>query len=150
LKSADVVRAYVKRLEEVNPALNAVTDTRYEEALTEAQEVDRRVAEGAAASERDQPLLGVPFTVKNTIGVRGCVQDCGSYYSKGRRSPEDAQVVALMRKAGAIPVAISSVPELCLSLECNSVLHGTTCNPYDSNRSPGGSSGQGVTHFRPK
>lgn len=141
LKSADVVRAYVKRLEEVNPALNAVTDTRYEEALTEAEEVDRQVAEGAAASERDQPLLGIPFTVKNTIGVRGCLQDCGSFYSKGRRSPEDAQVVALMRKAGAIPVAISSVPELCLSLECNSVLHGTTCNPYDSNRSPGGSSG---------
>ncbi|KAG0411608.1 hypothetical protein HPB47_011280 [Ixodes persulcatus] len=141
LKSVDVVRAYVKRLEEVNPALNAVTDTRYEEALTEAEEVDRQVAEGAAASERDQPLLGIPFTVKNTIGVRGCLQDCGSFYSKGRRSPEDAQVVALMRKAGAIPVAISSVPELCLSLECNSVLHGTTCNPYDSNRSPGGSSG---------
>lgn len=67
--------------------------------------------------------------------------DAGSLYWKGQRADEDAAVVSLMRRAGAIPLAISNVPELCLSSDCSNMVYGTTRNPYDTNRSPGGSSG---------
>ncbi|XP_029825892.3 fatty-acid amide hydrolase 2-B [Ixodes scapularis] len=60
---------------------------------------------------------------------------------KGQQAAEDAAVVSLMLRAGAIPVAISNVPELCMSSDCRNMLYGVTSNPYDTNRSPGGSSG---------
>lgn len=139
LKSVDVVRAYIERIQKVNPLLNAVVESRFEDALAEAAQVDLRVSQGS--DESASPLLGVPFTVKNCVGVKGCVQDVGSFYLRGQRATEDATVVSRMRQAGAIPVAISNVPELCMSSDCRNMLHGTTCNPYDTNRSPGGSSG---------
>ncbi|CAN7938355.1 unnamed protein product, partial [Ixodes hexagonus] len=140
LKSVDVVEAYVKRIKEVNPVLNAVVDSRFEDALAEAAQVDRRVSQGCV----DGPallFLGVPFTVKNSVAVKGCVADVGSFYLKGQRATQDAAVVSLMLRAGAIPVAISNVPELCMSSDCRNTLYGATSNPYDTNRSPGGSSG---------
>ncbi|KAM7309386.1 fatty-acid amide hydrolase 2-A [Ixodes scapularis] len=140
LKSVDVIKAYVKRIREVNPTLNAVVDARFEDALAEAEDIDRRISQGSI-NWTALPLLGVPFTVKNNVAVKGCVFDAGSLYWKGQRADEDAAVVSLMRRAGAIPLAISNVPELCLSSDCSNMVYGTTRNPYDTNRSPGGSSG---------
>ncbi|KAM7309384.1 hypothetical protein ISCGN_013015 [Ixodes scapularis] len=140
LKSVDIVRAYIKRIQEVNPVLNAVVHPRFEDALAEAAQVDHRVSQGSF-DESASPLLGVPFTVKNSVAVKGCVHDAGSFYMKGQQAAEDAAVVSLMLRAGAIPVAISNVPELCMSSDCRNMLYGVTSNPYDTNRSPGGSSG---------
>lgn len=140
LKSADIVRAYVKRIKEVNPILNAVVDDRFEDAVAEAEDVDRRIAQGTNPVG-EQPFLGVPFTVKNSIGVQGCAQDVGAFKWKGRKADEDAEMVSLMRKAGGIPVAITNVPELCLSIDCRNMVYGDTCNPYDTNRTSSGSSG---------
>lgn len=60
----------MKRIKEVNPVLNAVVDDRFEDAITEAEEIDRRISEGTSLVD-EQPFLGVPFTVKNRIGVQG-------------------------------------------------------------------------------
>lgn len=131
----------MKRIKEVNPILNAVVDDRFEDAVAEAEDVDRRIAQGTNPVG-EQPFLGVPFTVKNSIGVQGCAQDVGAFKWKGRKADEDAEMVSLMRKAGGIPVAITNVPELCLSIDCRNMVYGDTCNPYDTNRTSSGSSGK--------
>lgn len=65
----------------------------------------------------------------------------GLYARKDRRATEDATVVARMREAGAIPFALTNISEVCMWWESNNTLYGRTCNPYDTNRIVGGSSG---------
>lgn len=144
VKSRELVEACIKRIREVQPLLNAVVDERYDEALREARECDDLVASGKLSPEqlaRDKPLLGVPFTTKNGVGVRGLRQDGGSRFWKGQTADGDAVVVSRLRAAGAIPLALSNVPELCAWGDTANVVDGRTRNPYDTRRSPGGSSG---------
>lgn len=144
VKSSDVVRAYINRIQEVQPLLNAVIEDAYEDALHKAEEVDRLVASGSRTvqqMEKEQPLLGVPITIKNCVAVKGMRYDVGSAFSKGRRANKDALVVSRIRAAGAIPVAMTNVPEQLLWFDCENTLDGATHNPYDTRRVPGGSSG---------
>lgn len=140
VRSEDVVRAYVERIRAVNPVLNAVVEDRFEAALEDAREADRKVS---LAKDPDSlpPLLGVPFTVKESCGVKGMSKCVGSLPRKGIKSDSDGEAVALVRMAGAIPLAVTTTPELCLSWETNNLVTGKTCNPYDLHRTPGGSSG---------
>uniref|UniRef100_A0A1E1XGT8 Putative amidase n=1 Tax=Amblyomma aureolatum TaxID=187763 RepID=A0A1E1XGT8_9ACAR len=144
IKSADVVAAYISRIKEVQPLLNAVIEDVYEEALRKAEEVDRLVASGSRTVqqlEQEQPLLGVPITTKNSVAVKGMRYDVGSAFSKGRRANQDSVIVTKLRAAGAIVVAMTNVPEQLLWTDCENKLDGATKNPYDTRRVPGGSSG---------
>uniref|UniRef100_A0A4D5S8Y5 Putative amidase n=1 Tax=Ixodes scapularis TaxID=6945 RepID=A0A4D5S8Y5_IXOSC len=144
VKSVDLVHAYIDRSLAVQGALNAVVEDRFEAALRDAEKADRLVRSGTLSPEqleREKPLLGVPFTAKNSIGISGLVQDAGSAYYAGQRADQDAAVVALLRQAGAIPLALTNVPELCAWGDSHNRLRGSTRNPYDTRRSPGGSSG---------
>ncbi|CAN7984555.1 unnamed protein product, partial [Ixodes pacificus] len=144
VKSVDLVYAYIDRSRAVQGALNAVVEDRFEAALREAEQADRLVRSDTLSPEqlkRERPLLGVPFTAKNSIGITGLVQDAGSAYYEGQRADQDAAVVALLRQAGAIPLALTNVPELCAWGDSHNRLRGSTRNPYDTRRSPGGSSG---------
>uniref|UniRef100_A0A023GDQ2 Putative lipid particle n=1 Tax=Amblyomma triste TaxID=251400 RepID=A0A023GDQ2_AMBTT len=144
VKSVDVISAYIRRIEEVQPIINAVVEERFEEALQDAEEVDRLVASGTMSVQQlseEKPLLGVPFSIKDSIAVKGMRQDAGSLMYRGRRAVEDAPTVARMRAAGAIPLVLTNVPELCLWTDAHNLLYGTTRNPHDTRRGPGGSSG---------
>ncbi|KAK8762642.1 hypothetical protein V5799_026095 [Amblyomma americanum] len=144
VKSVDVVSAYIKRIQEVQPIINAVVDDRFEEALREAEAADQLVASGTSSVQElihEKPLLGVPFSVKDSIAVKGMRQDAGSLMYRGSRAVEDAPCVARMRAAGAIPLALTNVPELCLWGDAHNLVYGTTRNPHDTRRGPGGSSG---------
>ncbi|KAL1417546.1 hypothetical protein MTO96_026765 [Rhipicephalus appendiculatus] len=144
VKSVDLISAYIKRIRQVQPIINAVVEERFEDALKDAEEVDRLVASGtmnANELSKEKPLLGLPFTVKNSIAVKGLRQDAGSLFWRGRRAMEDAPSVALLRAAGAIPLALTNVPELCMWGDSKNLVDGCTRNPYDTRRSPGGSSG---------
>ncbi|XP_077485617.1 fatty-acid amide hydrolase 2-A-like [Amblyomma americanum] len=144
LKSVDLVTAYISRIREVQPLLNAVVDDVFEEALRKAEDADRLVASGSRTAqqlEQEQPLLGVPITTKNSVAVKGMRYDVGSPFSKGRRANQDAVVVAKLRAAGAIVVAMTNVPEQLLWFDSENKLDGATRNPYDTRRVPGGSSG---------
>ncbi|XP_037502056.2 fatty-acid amide hydrolase 2-A-like, partial [Rhipicephalus sanguineus] len=144
VKSVDLVSAYIRRIREVQPIINAVVEERFEEALKDAEEVDRLVASGtmsASQMTKEKPLLGLPFTSKNSIAIRGMRHDAGSLYWHGRRAEEDAPSVASLRRAGAIPLALTNVPELCMWGESHNLVDGCTRNPHDTRRSPGGSSG---------
>ncbi|KAH6934943.1 hypothetical protein HPB50_002309 [Hyalomma asiaticum] len=144
VKSVDVVSAYIRRIREVQPILNAVVEDRFEEALEDAKEVDKFVGSGTMSASQmstEKPLLGLPFTSKNSIAIKGMRQDAGSLYWHGRRAAEDAPSVAFLKAAGAIPLALTNVPELCMWDDSQNLVDGCTRNPHDTRRSPGGSSG---------
>ncbi|RWS04826.1 glutamyl-tRNA amidotransferase subunit A-like protein [Dinothrombium tinctorium] len=140
----DVIRAYIKRIEQVQPVINAVIDTRFNEAIEEAKQFDNVLRNGSSQEKNallDKPLLGLPFTCKDSISVKGCNFTAGLMSRKGIKAEEDAPVVTLMREAGAIPLAVTNVPEFLLFWNSENPLYGRTKNPYDLSRIPGGSSG---------
>jgi amidase len=135
LKTADVVRSCLERIEAVNPSLNAVVQLRREGALRDAKRADR------LAPSRRGPLHGVPITIKDSLDTAGIISTGGT---KGRAHfvPErDATVVARLRAAGAIVVGKTNTPDLTLSYETNNLVYGRTNNPHDTARTSGGSSG---------
>lgn len=142
--SYEVVQSFINRIKEVNPILNCVIDERFDDALREAKEVDKFIASGTKTKEellKDTPFLGVPFTTKDCIGVKGLSCTIGLYSRKGVKADEDADPIALMRKAGAIPIGITNVSELCIWWESNNAVYGRTNNVYNTNHIVGGSSG---------
>src|SRR5438552_646080 len=113
VSSEEVVNACLRRLEAVNPKLNAVVQLTAEAARAQAREADAALARG----ELKGPLHGVPFTVKDTIETAGVVCTSGT---KGRASfvpIQDATVVARLRAAGAILLGKTNTAELGLGFE---------------------------------
>jgi fatty acid amide hydrolase 2 len=142
LSSEAVVREYIRRIRAVEPLLNAVVQDRFEDALNDAKKADSIIAKTSLIYViENYPLLGVPFTVKESIAVKGMSHVGGSLPRVGTTATKDAVVVERLRAAGAIPLLVSSTPEYCLSWECSNLVHGRTLNPYDSTRTSGGSSG---------
>ncbi|KAG8196361.1 hypothetical protein JTE90_009579 [Oedothorax gibbosus] len=144
LSCVEVMEAYVARCKAVHPYINAAVDERYEDALRDAKVVDEFLASGQKSVEeieKETPLLGVPFSCKEAIGVKGMAQTCGLYSAKDRVAEKDSDTAALYRKAGGIPVVVTNVPELCMWWESSNLVFGMTKNPYDNARTVGGSSG---------
>ncbi|XP_073962096.1 fatty-acid amide hydrolase 2-B-like [Choristoneura fumiferana] len=148
LKSEELVRACVERIQAVNPVLNAVVDQRFEEALKEAQEIDKQIQSGLPDKYfEERPFLGVPFTAKDSHAVRGLVHSLGIAARAHVRASDDAECVRLLRAAGALPVAVTNVPEINKWQESRSMVIGQTRNPYHTGRTVGGSSGgEGALH----
>jgi fatty acid amide hydrolase 2 len=122
----------------VNPLLCAVVAERFNAAREEARRAELELRAGGAGT---RPLLGVPFTVKEMIAVDGMPQTFGSAPRRGRTADADAVVVARLRAAGAIPLAVTNIPEWGMWFESYNSVYGRTNNPYDLRRHPGGSSG---------
>ncbi|KAL6425510.1 hypothetical protein ACFW04_009582 [Cataglyphis niger] len=140
----DVVNAYVLQIKKVNPILNAVVDNRFGDAIYEAKIYDEQLASGKfdiETLEKEKPLYGVPLTVKECCALKGCSHTGGSLGRKGVKASCDAVVIELLRNAGAIPVCVTNVPEMCGGFESANLLYGRTYNPYDTRCTPGGSSG---------
>jgi len=135
--SLEVVDAHIARIEAVNPKLNAVVQLRADSARASAVKADESLARG----DEPGPLHGVPFTVKDSIAIEGVISTAGTAGRANHVSSADPTVVARMRAAGAIPLAATNVPELCLGAETDNLVYGRTNNPYDLTRTPGGSSG---------
>ena len=136
ISSVEVVEAHLRRIEQVNPKLNAVVRICGDRAMEEARQADSKRPKDALG-----PLHGVPITVKDSHDTEGIVSTAGT---KGRAQfvpSEDSTVVSRMRKAGAIVLGKTNTPELTLSFETDNLVYGRTNNPYDLTRTPGGSSG---------
>src|SRR4029453_19321103 len=137
VSSEEVVRAFLSRIEAVNPKINAVVQLRAQEAIEEARAADKLLQ----TSKDVGPLHGVPFTVKDSFDTAGIVSTGGL---KGRSSfvpATDATAVARLRSAGAILLGKTNTPELTLAFETNNLVYGRTNNPFDLERTSGGSSG---------
>ncbi|XP_053208376.1 fatty-acid amide hydrolase 2-B-like [Panonychus citri] len=149
LKSEKLVRAYISRINQVQPFLNAVVQSRFDAALKEAREIDitieREIKNGLPADSPDsirrKTLLGLPLTTKNSLGVKGMIMDTGSVPRAGTLAEKDAEAIGIAREAGAILICITNTPELVLWYDSHNFVYGRTNNPYDLARIPGGSSG---------
>ncbi|KAL2097695.1 hypothetical protein ACEWY4_006902 [Coilia grayii] len=142
--SVEAVQAYIDRIQEVNPLINAVVKDRFAAALQEASQVDKLIEEetgGEDVLEDRLPLLGVPFTVKEAFALQGMPNSTGVISRKEVISSNDAPTVAFLKRAGAIPLGVTNCSELCMWLESHNHLYGITRNPYDLSRIVGGSSG---------
>ncbi|XP_059608463.1 fatty-acid amide hydrolase 2 [Phlebotomus argentipes] len=143
LTSYQVVKAYIDRMREVNPQINAVADGPFESALAEAQQIDERLEKGEVTAKEfsEKPFLGVPFTTKDSTAVEGALHTLGLISRRTARATEDAECVRLMREAGAVMIATTTVPEVNRWQETRNNVTGITNNPYDLRRTVGGSSG---------
>ncbi|AUX42832.1 hypothetical protein SOCE26_042670 [Sorangium cellulosum] len=137
VSSLEVVEAYLARIAQINPQLNAVVKLRADEARAEARAADQALARGT----RVGPLHGVPMTIKDSIDTAGVVTTGGTSGRTGFVPAEDATVVRRLKEAGAILLGKSNTPEMTWSYETYNVVYGRTSNPYDLDLSPGGSSG---------
>ena len=144
ISSEQVVRAFVDRAREVQVHLNAYIDERFDDAIQDAKAIDEFLKQTTLTQDelaKQKPLLGLPFTAKDSIQVAGMKWTSGCYRRKDMISHEDAPIVKNYRKAGAIPMALTNVPELLLWFASSNKLYGATNNPFDLSRTPGGSSG---------
>ena len=134
--SREVIEAHLRRIEAVNPSLNAVVIVMGEEALAAAVAADDTVASGAEL----RPLHGVPFTVKQNIDVEGTPTTQGLKALANAYPARDAPIVERLKAAGAIPIARTNLPSGAMRWHCDSELWGATLNPWDKSRTPGASS----------
>jgi aspartyl-tRNA(Asn)/glutamyl-tRNA(Gln) amidotransferase subunit A len=135
-----VLEATLERLAEVNPRINAVVTLDLDGARTAAQHSTRRWRDGRALG----PLDGVPITVKDNILVRGLRATWGSRLYANYVPEVDEEPVARLRKAGAVILGKTNVPEFTLHGFTDNALFGPTRNPWDLALTPGGSSGGAV------
>lgn len=136
------MRAYIERIHEVEPFLNAVVEGRFDEAIKDAQRADKVVADTSEIYViRNYPLLGVPFTVKESVALKSLSHGTATKPREGEKADKDAVVVDRLRAAGAIPLLVSATPEYCASWETYNHVSGRTLNPHNLHRTPGGSSG---------
>ncbi|XP_011304576.1 fatty-acid amide hydrolase 2 [Fopius arisanus] len=145
LKCEDVMKAYIERIEAVQPILNFVAEDRFKGALEEARRCDELLnspdAPSAADLEKSKPFFGIPFTTKDCIGVAQMKQTAGLFLRRNTRCDRDAEAIASMKKAGAILIATTNVSELAMWWESSNLVYGTTRNPYNTWHIVGGSSG---------
>jgi len=137
ISSREAVDAHIEQIEDMNPALNAVVCRRFVEAREEADAADAKVARGEALP----PFHGVPCTIKECFALTGMPQTAGLVANRDHFPDTDAVAVARLRAAGAIPMGVTNVSELCMWMESNNRVYGRTNNPYDLRRIVGGSSG---------
>ena len=137
VSAVEVVEAYLRRIDAVNGAVNAIVQLDGERALAAARRADARLGRGEPAGR----LEGVPFTVKDNLEAAGVVMAIGVADRRGAVPERDATVVARLRAAGAILVGKTNCPPWGGGIETDNEVFGRTANPYDLSRTAGGSSG---------
>jgi amidase len=136
VSSAEVVEACLRRIEVVNPLINAVVQFA-DGAIDAARAADTSLRRGTVLG----PLHGVPFTIKDSLDTAGVVTTAGTAGWATRVPDRDATVVARLKAAGGILLGKTNTPEFTWSNEADNLVYGRTSNPYDLDRSSGGSSG---------
>jgi fatty acid amide hydrolase len=133
----ELVEAHLRRIEAVDPDLNAIAVARFEEALVEADREDGRISQASTGGA----LQGLPMTVKEGFGLTGTAATAGLRSRRDRIATVDSPVVACARACGAVIVGKTNLAQLLWFNETDNPLFGRTTNPWDPERSPGGSSG---------
>jgi amidase len=132
----ELAEAHIQQIERLNPQLNAFADFDAERVRERARKHD-----AWRGNRSRRPLFGLPVTVKSSIATRGLKCEIGSLLHQGDIPSEDAVVVARLRAAGALILGTTNCPEFLMAYETANLLHGRTSNPWDLERTPGGSSG---------
>ncbi|MDQ4065640.1 MAG: amidase family protein, partial [Actinomycetota bacterium] len=150
ISSRELLQNFLERVEKLNPQLNAVVTLDAENAFSAATELDDALARG----ERHGPLHGLPITLKDCFETEGVRTTAGVTELADHIPERDADAVARLKRAGAIVFGKTNVPPWAIDHQTYNDLFGTTSNPWDVSRSPGGSSGgaavavaAGITSF---
>ncbi len=137
ISPVELAEAHLAKIERLNPKLNAFTQVDADRVRRQA-----RAAEAVAMSDKDLgPLHGVPISIKSSLDVAGMVTESGTRLRAGHVATEDAPLVTRLRGVGAIILGVTNTPELLMAWETDNLLYGRTNNPWDLERTPGGSSG---------
>jgi aspartyl-tRNA(Asn)/glutamyl-tRNA(Gln) amidotransferase subunit A len=137
LSPVDLMEETLNRIEAVNKSLNAFVAMRPEQALEEA----KLMADCIASGEDPGPLAGIPIGVKDLENVEGLVTSFGSIPYKDNLAQQDSVQVARLKSAGAIVIGKTNTPEFGFTGFTKNRLYGVTRNPWNRERTPGGSSG---------
>ncbi len=129
LSALELADEHIRRIERLNPTLNAIVD------------FDAERVRAQAGNPEPGPLSGLPVTVKGSIEVAGHRCETGSLLRRDCIAARDAEAVRRLREAGAVILGITNCPEFLMAYETDNLLHGRTLNPWDPERTPGGSSG---------
>src|SRR3954452_8805183 len=131
----ELVQLSLARIARLDPELNAFRKVFAEKALLEAEQAEARVRAG-----EERPLLGVPIAIKDEVDVAGEINTHGTD-AFAEPAKEDSEMVRRLREAGAILVGLTLLPEMAICGFTESATYGVTRNPWDPQRTPGGSSG---------
>lgn len=142
ISSLELTRIQIARVEKDNPRINAIVVPLKEEALSQAREADKALDRG----EWLGAFHGVPWTVKDSFEMKGVLTTAGEkrILEKSYRSSRDADAVARLRSAGAVFLGKTNVPRMSQDWQTYNDAFGTTNNPWDPTRTPGGSTGGGA------
>jgi Asp-tRNA(Asn)/Glu-tRNA(Gln) amidotransferase A subunit family amidase len=130
----ELAEAHLEQIGRLNPQLNVFADFDAERVRAQARRLNEQ-------TEPRGPLHGLPVTVKSSIATAGHLCEMGSLLHEGEIPAQDAVVVARLRAAGALILGTTNCPEFLMAYETANRLHGRTRNPWDLDRTPGGSSG---------
>jgi len=133
----EVAEAHLKRIEEVNLALNAFVDLDADRVRRDARTAEEALSRGDSTG----PLHGVPLSIKSAVDVEGLRCACGTRLREGYIAVSDAPLVARLRAAGALILGVTNVPDLLVAYETDNLLYGRTNNPWNPEYTAGGSSG---------
>lgn len=139
LTSRELVESCLARVERVDPVVGAFLSLDAEDVLRRADEADGMIRGGL--DRRVKPLLGVPIGLKDVIAVRGQPLTCASRMLENFKAPYDATVTQRLLAAGGIPFGRLNMDEFAMGSSCENSALRKTRNPWDLERSPGGSSG---------
>lgn len=134
---SEIVSIFIERIKEKNPSVNFLVEDRFVAAMEQAAQADAAVAKGEAKGE----LFGVPMSMKESFDVADLQTTGGLLSRKGFVMKEDAEVVKKLKAEGAIILGKTNTPELCFCQETENKLYGRTNNPWNLDRTAGGSSG---------
>ena len=140
ITSRALVEAHIALIEAMHQQLNAVVVPDFKQTLVAATAADAM----SASQRRNRPLHGVPMTVKECFAVQGLPTTLGIASSYAPAAKRDAEVVARLKQAGAILLGKTNIPQLMVLHECDNPRYGRTVNPWNADRTCGGSSGGGA------
>jgi amidase len=140
ISSLELTELMFKRIDTINPRINAVVTLMREEALARAKEADAARAKGTFFG----PLHGVPVTIKDAFEVKGVRTTAGNPAFKDHVPTRDSTVVERLRRAGAILLGMTNVPFMLGDWQSYNDIFGQSNNPWDLTRTPGGSTGGGA------
>jgi amidase len=134
LSASEVVRAFIARIEAVNPKINAIVTFVPEQALAAAKALDRR-------REKPGPFYGLPIAYKDLVPTKGVRTTYGSLVFEKEIPGENHAIVERLAAAGAILIGKTNTPEFGAGSQTYNLVFGATRNPYDLTKTCGGSSG---------
>ncbi|MFJ6752551.1 amidase family protein [Streptomyces sp. NPDC091266] len=138
ITSRSLLEQHLEHIAKANPKLNAIVTLDAAGARAAADKADEHLA---TTGKPLGPLHGLPMTVKDALEVKGMRTTCGSPSLTDHVPDRDADVIALLRTAGAIIIGHTNVPTMCQDIQTSNPIFGKTVNPFDAEKTAGGSSG---------